>query len=85
MSSDRRQNPRVTVYRAKDLESGEPWEVEYHSIAEALHFACRDLREGRRSPIEIAEDGAVVYDAEGLVDACAEHDARHQLGAGDEA
>ena len=62
MPRDRRSPPRVTVYRAEERD-GEIWEVEYEAIADALHFACRDLREGRRRPIEIVEDGVVMLDA----------------------
>ena len=72
MSPDRRSSRRVVIYRAElpHTSPTEYWEVEYEALAEALHFACRDLREGRRKPVEILEDGRVVYDAEGLVDAC---------------
>ena len=62
MPHDRRSQPRVTVYRAEERD-GAVREVEYEAIADALHFACRDLREGRRRPIEIVEDGVVMLDA----------------------
>ena len=71
MAYDRRRQKRVTVYRA-ELPEGGIWEVEYEAIADALHFACRDLREERRNPIEIVEDGVVIYDAEGIAQACRE-------------
>lgn len=70
MPRDRRTEKRVIVYRAEIPQSDELWEVEYEAVADALHFACRDLREGRRRPIEIVEDGLVVYDAERLAAAC---------------
>lgn len=66
----------MIVYRAKVPGEDELWEVEYDAIADALHFACRDLREGRRSPIEILEDGVQVHDAEGITGACEELRAR---------
>lgn len=71
MARDRRSEKRVTVYRAEVTDSDELWEVEYEAVAEALHFACRDLRQGRRRPLEILEDGVVVYDAAGISEACA--------------
>ncbi len=76
MSPDRRRSRRVVVYRAEIPHTSptEYWEVEYEAMADALHFACRDLREGRRKPVEIIEDGRVVYDAEGLVTACRERE-----------
>lgn len=67
MPSDRRSNRRVTVYRAED--PGVPGgihEVEYESVADALHFALRDLREGRRTPLEIREDGRLVLDQDAI-------------------
>jgi hypothetical protein len=70
MVYDPRSSKRVTVYRATVPHSDQLWEVEYDAIADALHFACRDLREGRRQPIEILEDGVQVYDAEGIARAC---------------
>lgn len=67
MPSDRRSTRRVTVYRAEDPDAtGGIREVEYESVAEALHFALRDLREGRRTPLEIREDGTLVLDQEGI-------------------
>jgi hypothetical protein len=74
MPSDRRRNRRVVVYRAEIPHTSptEYWQVEYEAVAEALHFACRDLREGRRRPVEIVEDGVVVYDAVSLETACRE-------------
>lgn len=78
MSSDRRRNPRVVVYRAAlpHTHPVEYYEVEYAAIADALHFACRDLREGRRKPVEILEDGVRIYDADGLAEACRERENR---------
>ena len=73
MESDRRSRPRVTVYRA-ELPDGEIREVEYEAIADALHFACRDLREGRRTPIAIVEDGVIVYDRAAIANECRERD-----------
>lgn len=74
MSPDRRRETRVTIYRAQIEGTSPPevWEVEYEAVADALHFACRDLREGRRRPIEILEDGDVVYDATAIERACQE-------------
>lgn len=70
MPQDRRSQKRVIVYRAEIPGTGELWEVEYTAIADALHFACRDLREGRRNPLQIVEDGDEVYDAAGIADEC---------------
>lgn len=85
MDQDRRSQKRVTVYRSQLPDSSEIRTVEYESIADALHFACRDLREGRRRPLEIVEDGVVIYDAARLAHACNEletrFDQRHPLGA----
>lgn len=61
------------MYRAEQPD-GSIWEVEYAAIADALHFACRDLRERRRTPLEILEDGVLVHDAASIERACAEHD-----------
>lgn len=72
MASDRRSKKRVIVYRARIAEGGGLWEVEYAAVADALHFACRDLREGRRDPIEILEDGVRVYDRDAMARECAE-------------
>lgn len=73
MPRDRRERKRVTIYRAEVPDSpGEIWSVEYEAVADALHFACRDLREGRRRPLEITEDGVVVYDAEAIARECRE-------------
>ena len=72
MPADRRQRNRVIVYRAKLADSDEVWEVEYKAVADALHFACRDLREGRRSPLEILEDDVQVHDARSIAAACQE-------------
>ncbi|HUE96356.1 MAG TPA: hypothetical protein VMN39_06830 [Longimicrobiaceae bacterium] len=72
MNRDRRHQTRVIVYRAKVDDAEEPYEAEYSAIADALHFACRDLRESRRVPIEILEDGVTIYDAAGIAAACAE-------------
>ena len=70
MPADRRSHDRVTVYRAEVVGSEELWEVEYQAVSEALHFACRDLHEGRRRPIEIVEDGVLVHDAAGIAQIC---------------
>lgn len=70
MTQDRRHQPRITVYRAEIPGSSEIWQVEYEAVADALHFACRDLREKRRRPIAILEDGVVRYDAEAISRAC---------------
>ena len=75
MAGDRRAHQRVVLYRAEVPETGEIREVEYPAIADALHFACRDLREERRRPLEIIEDGVVVYDAESIPEACQEKEA----------
>ena len=69
---DRRTTQRVAVYRAQISDSDEIWEVEYESISDALHFACRDLREGRRTPLSISEDGVLIYDAEAIARFCSE-------------
>lgn len=76
MSNDRRRSTRVIVYRAEIPHTSptEYWQVEYEAVADALHFACRDLREGRRRPVEISEDGVVIYDAAALASACAERE-----------
>ena len=70
MTRDRRSQKRVVVYRAEVTETGELWEVEYGAVGDALHFACRDLRENRRRPIEILEDGERVHDAESIAREC---------------
>ena len=70
MDHDRRSQKRVTVYRAALPSTGEIREVEYESIADALHFACRDLREGRRRPLAIVEDGVVIHDEESFARVC---------------
>jgi hypothetical protein len=81
MSPDRRRSRRVTVYRAEIPHTSPPeiWEVEYEALADALHFACRDLREGRRKPLEILEDGVRVYDATSLEAACREREEQRSL------
>jgi hypothetical protein len=78
MPTDRRRTRRVVVYVAElpHTDPVEYYRVEYEAIADALHFACRDLREGRRRPVEIREDGVLVYDAEGLAAACREREAQ---------
>lgn len=73
MEHDRRRSRRITVYRAEAAEPRsrpEAHAVEYDCVADALHFACRDLREGRRRPLEIVEDGVVIYDAAAIEAAC---------------
>ena len=72
MPADRRRRKRVIVYRANVTDSDEVWEVQYEAVADALHFACRDLREGRRVPLEIVEDGVQVHDAPSIAAACQE-------------
>lgn len=72
MPRDRRSQKRVIVYRAEVPETGEAWQVEYGAVSDALHFACRDLREGRRRPIEILEDGVRVHDIDSIARACDE-------------
>ena len=72
MAQDRRHRKRLVVYRARVASSDELLELEYPAVADALHFACRDLRDGRREPLEILEDGVQVYDAEGIEAACRE-------------
>lgn len=74
MNTDRRAQRRIVLYRAEVPEEAEPHEVAYESVADALHFACRDLRTGRRRPLAIVEDGIVVLDAEGIVAECATRD-----------
>ena len=69
---DRRDTERVTVYRAQISDSDEVREVEYEAVADALHFACRDLREGRRTPLSITESGVLIYDAEAIARLCDE-------------
>ena len=69
---DRRADKRVTIYRARISDSDEIREVEYESVSDALHFACRDLREGRRTPLSISEDGVLIYDAEAISSLCRE-------------
>ena len=72
MPGDRRSERRITVYRADVPDSDELWEVEYEAVAEAIHFACRDLREGRRIPREIIDDGVLLYDAAAIAELCRE-------------
>jgi hypothetical protein len=72
MATDRRSRKRVVIYRANIPHSDEEWRVEYDAVADALHFACRDLREGRRIPIEITEDGVCVHDAASIAQTCEE-------------
>jgi hypothetical protein len=79
MAADRRSRKRVIVYRAEVPYSPEEWRVEYEAVSDALHFACRDLREGRRRPIEITEDGVCVLDADSIARACEEMDADLEL------
>lgn len=76
MPADRRSQKRVITYRATVAGSDELWEVEYEAVADALHFACRDLREGRRAPIEILEDGVQVHDADSIATTCEEQQSR---------
>ncbi len=67
---DRRAQRRIVLYRAAVRDDPEPYEVAYESVADALHFACRDLRTDRRRPLAIVEDGIVVLDAEGIAAEC---------------
>ena len=71
-TQDRRATERTTLYRARISDSDEIWEVEYEAVADALHFACRDLREGRRTPLSISEDGVLIYDADAIARMCEE-------------
>jgi hypothetical protein len=59
----------MVLYRA-EVPGEEEYEAEYESLADALHFACRDLRAGRRVPLEIREDGAVVLTRDGIRERC---------------
>lgn len=78
MSTDRRKQTRITVYRAEVPGSDEVMEVEYEAVADALHFACRDLRDGRRRPLEILENGVRIHDEESIARACQEEEDRMQ-------
>ena len=69
---DRRSDKRVTSYRARISDSDEIWEAEYESVSDALHFACRDRREGRRTPLSITEDGVLIYTADAIARMCEE-------------
>lgn len=70
MAHDRRAHKRIVTYRARIVESEELHEVEYDAVADALHFACRDLRESRRLPLEILEDGVRMLDEEAIREEC---------------
>lgn len=70
MANDRRGKKRVVKYRARISSSDEMYEVEYEAVADALHFACRDLRESRRQPLEIVEDGVRVFDEAAIEEEC---------------
>lgn len=72
MPSDRRSQHRVILYRAEVPDDAGIHEVRYDSVADALHFACRDLRNQRRRPLSIVEDGTVVMDADQIRRVCAE-------------
>lgn len=76
MQADRRTRKRVVVYRAEIPHTSptEYWEVEYEAVSEALHFACRDLREGRRRPLEILEDGVAIHTAADIIRLCQERE-----------
>lgn len=69
-NEDRRTTKRVTVYRAHITGSQEVWQAEYDAISDALHFACRDLREGRRTPLSIMENGIMIHDREEIARMC---------------
>ena len=71
-NADRRVTKRLTIYRAHITGSQEVWEAEYEAIADALHFACRDLREGRRTPLCIMENGEMIYEREAIARLCEE-------------
>lgn len=73
---DRRSQKRVIVYRSSVPGENEVREVRYDAVADALHFACRDLREGRREPIEIVEDGVRIYDSEAIAEECESREVR---------
>ena len=60
----------MVLYRAELRGEDEPYEVKYESVADALHFACRDLRTERRRPVAIVEDGVVVLDADQIAAEC---------------
>ena len=79
MNRDRREQKRVVLYRAEVPDEPEPYEVAYESVADALHFACRDLRTGRRRPLALVEDGIVVLDAEAIRAECAAQEGEHRL------
>ena len=59
-AQDRRIAERVTVYRAHVSGTQKIWQAEYEGIADALHSACRDLREGRRTPLSMLESGVCI-------------------------
>lgn len=69
---ERRRSKRVVLYRAEVPGEDEVYEVEYESVADAIHFACRDLRAERRRPLEILEDGEVVLDVREILRRCEE-------------
>lgn len=71
MSQDRRSQKRVIVYRAEVPHVSERYEVVYESLADALHFACRDLATERRRPLALIEDGIVILDADQIAQECA--------------
>lgn len=88
MPTERRSRQRTIVYRAEVPGEAQPHEAQYPSLADALHFACRDLRSGRRSPVAIEEDGVVVYDADKIRLECGEEQQALQdrlLGSPEEA
>ena len=87
MPQDRRSEERIVLYRAEVPGEAAPHEVQYESVADALHFACRDLHSGRRIPIEITESGIVVQNADGIRAECeqkqAEIEARLEIPEAD--
>ena len=50
---DRRIAERVTVCRAHLSGTQATGQAEYEDIADAIHFACRDLRKGRRTSLSL--------------------------------
>ena len=59
-TQDRRIAARMTVYCAHVSGTQEIWQAEYEAVADALHLECRDLREGRRTPLSIMENGVCI-------------------------
>lgn len=74
MTRDRRHHKRIITYRSRVGDGDEVREVDYGSAAEAIHFACRDLQQERREPIEILEDGVQIYDRAAIEKECEKHE-----------